>query len=483
MPEPTVYKADQGAIWVVPEGPNHQPKYIACTDVGDITDPKGDIELIRCFNVWGQWKTVGQKVSPPDAVTTTLTQLTFATRTYLQRIRGTFGLIFTQRSGGRADEVGNWDRAIVLNHVRATSRTFAGLVHHSDPNETTDALDVSAYPPVYEVVKVTAQSLTTTEADDFNDVAMLKTDQGILPFKYGIAVSSGHAAVKGMIWFTDDGGASWTNTATQPFAADKDIMSCAIVDVGGGARRLIVAELAPAGAQGHTAYSDDDGATWTVVNLGGAAAGMGPVHSGSIFALDSHHVYLASANGYIWFSDDAGETWTAQESGVITAGDYRGVRLASNGLDGYAVAEAGIVAQTLDGVNWSACGSVITAAPDLTAISVNEDGRVWVGTDNGQLWFSDDQGDTWEQRGGWTGSGAGVVQAIGFANDWVGFMLVDTAAPVGKLLRTIDGGYNWKVITGDTNSGGTAICVGDENYLVYTGLVHSAIGFLGILAE
>jgi photosystem II stability/assembly factor-like uncharacterized protein len=312
---------------------------------------------------------------------------------------------------------------------------------------------------------------------------MLKTDNGILPVKYGIAVSSGHTAVKGMIWFTSDGGASWTNTAAQPFAADKDIMSCAIVDMGNGARRLIVAELAPAGAQGQTAYSDDDGATWTVKTLGGATAGMGPVHSGSMFALDSHHIWLASANGYIYFSDDAGETWTDQESGVVTAGDYRGVRIAEDGLLGYAVAEAGIVAQTLDGVNWSACGATITAVPDLTAVALTGDERVWVGTDTGQLWFSDDQGDTWELRGGWVGSGVGTVQAIGFTNDYVGFMLVDTAAPVGKLLRTIDGGYNWQVITGDVNSGGTAICVGDENYLVYTGLVHSALGFLGILVE
>lgn len=478
----SVLKTSDGAIWVVPEGPNHDPKYVACTDVDDVTDPQGDVELLKCFDVWGKWKTVGEKVSAPGAVTTTLTQLTFATRSYLQRVRGMFGLVLTERDGGRADEIGNWVRALILSNCRITSKKYAALVHHVDTNETTEALDISAYPPVIEVVRVTGERVTTTEVDDFNDVAFLPSEDGILPVKYGMAVSAGHTAVKGMIWLTDDGGASWTNTAAQPFADDEDIMACAIVDMGNGARRLIVGLLAPAGGQGETAYSDDDGATWHVVNLGGATAGLGATHGGAIFALDEHHIWLAGAAGSIDFSDDAGETWTAQESGSITAGAYTQVRMSTDGLVGYAVAAAGKVAVTMDGLNWNAATDV-TGTPALDSVALKADGTVWVGTATGLLFFSDDDGDTWTQRAGWIGSGAGSVQSIGFANDYVGFMLVDTATPIGKILRTIDGGYNWKVVPADTNAGGTSLWVGDENYAIYTGLAVGGFGFLAVLVE
>lgn len=482
MTEPVVLKTNDGALWVVPDGPNNNPLYVACTDADNIVDPQGDVELIRCFNVWGQWKTVGEKISPPDKVTTTLTQLTFPTRTFLQRIRGVFGLIFTERDGGRADQIGNWVRALVLDTCRVTSKNYGGVLHHSDTNETTEALDISAFPPVIEVVKVTGQRLATTEVEDFTDVNMLPYGNGILPVKYGIAVA-GATAGKANVYITDDGGASWTVCAAQPFAATQVIQACVIVDMGNNARRLIVARAAPAGAQGETAYSDDDGVTWTVISLGGAAAGDGPTHGGGMFALDKSHIWLASANGYIYFSPDAGQSWTVQDAGVVTAGDYTQIKMSANGTSGFACAAAGIVAQSIDGVNWSACGATIPATPALGCLEYKADGTVWVGTDTGQSWYSDDDGDTWTQRGGWTGSGAGKVQAIGFANAYVGFMLVDTAAPVGKLLRTIDGGYNWQVLTADANSGGTAFAIGDSNYLVYTGLVNAALGFIGVLVE
>lgn len=482
MTEEMVLKTNDGALWVVPDGPNHNPLYVACTDADDITDPQGDVELIRCFDPWGKWKTVGEKISPPDKVTTTLTQLTFPTRTFLQRIRGVFGLIFTERDGGRADEVTNWVRALVLTTARCTSKKYGGVVHHSDTNETTEALDISAYPPVIEVVKVRGQRLATAEAEDFTDVCMLPYGNGILPVKFGVAVA-GATAGKANVYWSDDGGLSWTACAAQPFGATFPIGSCVIVDMGNGAYRLIVGQLAPAGAQGATAYSDDFGATWMVINLGGGAAGDGPTHAGGMFAVDKSHIWLAGANGYIWFSADGGQSWTAQDTGVVTAGDYTQIRMTQDGLTGYAVAAGGIVAQTFDGVNWAPCGATITGTPALLSVAVKEDETVWVGTAIGEIWFTDDQGDTWTQRGGWVGSGVGAVQAIGFANNYVGFMLVDNAAPHAKILRTIDGGYNWAVITADANDGATAMFVGDSNYIVYTGLVSSALGFIGVLIE
>lgn len=485
MSDQNALTSKDGALWVFPDGPNHAPSYIGCTDADDISEPKGDVELIRCFGPDGKYLVVGSKTSPPDPVTTTLTSLTFKTRAYFERIKGEYGLLFTQREGGRADAFNNWVRALILAHVRNTERTYGGVLKREEDAETTRGYSITADPPVIEVVDVTGRRLTTAQAYKFNDIAMLPTDTGIYPVKYGVAVSDGQAAVKAFTYITSDGGLTWTKTAAEPFAVNEHLAACAILDMGNGARRLIVGQLGVAGAtQGYTAYSDDDGATWTNVVVGTAAAHKGPTRGGGIFALDEHHVWLASYGGYIYFSADAGETWTAQESGVITATHYTQVKFTPDGIYGYAVAQAGATAKTVDGgTNWVATTAVFSTGDGL-CLDVLDDDYVWVGDDDGTLWWTEDGGVTWTQRSGWIGSGAGDVKDIQFANDYVGWMLVDTAAPIGKVLRTIDGGWTWTIETADTNAGLNAIAVGDENYAVYCGLVvGGGTAFIGVLEE
>lgn len=326
-----------GSVWVFPEGPNHPGQYIGCVDADDIAEPQGDVTLIRCFDVWGKWKVVGEKMSAPDPVTTTLTQLTYKTRTWLERNRGEYGLILLQRDGGRADSFTNWVRALILQNVHNTSKTYGGVMKRETEDETTRAFAISATPPVIECVDVTGRRLATTELKNFADIAMLTTDTGILPYKYGVAVTKADVAIKAEVWLTDDGGQSWNAAATLPFAVNEDLRSCAILDMGGGIRRIIVGLLAPAGAQGKIAYTDDDGATWSVVNIGGATAGHGSFSSGTIFALDEHHIWMASAEGYIYFSSDAAQTWVVLEAGAITTDEYLKIDLTDDGLYGYAV--------------------------------------------------------------------------------------------------------------------------------------------------
>jgi len=60
--------------------------------------------------------------------------------------------------------------------------------------------------------------------------------------------------------------------------------------------------------QGKVAYSDDDGATWNVKLIGGAADGHGATDGGCLAAVDFNHIWLASALGFIYFSADGGVT-------------------------------------------------------------------------------------------------------------------------------------------------------------------------------
>jgi photosystem II stability/assembly factor-like uncharacterized protein len=470
-----------GAVWVFPDGPNAAPNYIGCTDADDVTEPQGDMELIRCFGADGKFTVMGEKVSPPDPITTSLTSLTFKTRTYLERIRGEYGLSLLQRDGGRADAFSNWVRAIILPKARNTEKTYAGLVNREEDNETTRGFSISAWPPLIEVVVVEGQRITITETMAINDVAMLPEADGILPYKYGVAVADADTGVKANVLYTQDGGRTWSTCAADPLAIDKHAMACGILDMGNHVIRLIVAEYYPTGGQGHTAYSDDWGATWTTVNLGGATAGHGPAKGGSLFVLDQHNIWLVGNAGYIYKSTDGGETWTAVDAGVSTTGIYQAVHFASDGVNGFAVAASGVVVRTIDGgQTWSPV-TAITATPTVSSVYAFDDDHVWVGTATGKMYYSTNGGSTWTER---TGFGTySNVKSLFFVNDYVGFALVNTAGPVGKVLRTIDGGYTWKLLTTDTNTGCNILWAGDSNNAVVVGEAYSGLGFIELVAE
>ena len=486
--EEQAYTSKDGGLWVFPEGPNHAPAYIGCTDADDISEPKGDVELIRCFGPDGKYLVVGTKSTPPDPVTTTLTSLTFRTRSLLERIRCEYGLMFLQRDGGRADLFCNHQRALILADVRNTEKTYGSVLKREEDVESTRGFAISALPPVIDVVEVEGHRKSAAEVANFTDVFMLKDECAFLPVMEGVAVSDAAGLyAPGTVWLTHDGGQTWTKTAADPTIFD--LGSCLLLDLCHGVRRILVAQSGTgSAAQGYTQYSDDGGATWQTTGspVGGATAGLGVSHGGGLFALDSNHVWLASVLGYIFFSSDAGETWAAQESHVITHTDYTQIEFTADGLDGYCVAADGIIAKSVNGgVTWTACPTTSMGVTNhLLTVTIKDADYVWVGNDDGEIWWSEDGGTTFTQRTGWVGSGIATtdVDDMAFVNDYVGFMIANLNG-VGKLYRTIDGGYSWEGITADTAAALNAISAGDENYAVYAGDVTGTYGFLGVIEE
>lgn len=489
MDEDIVYTSKMGGLFVFPQGHTHPGEYVGCTDGADISEPKGDIELMRCFDVWGKWKTVGHKRATPGPVTTTLTSLTFSTRTWLERLRGKFGLIYLQRDGGRADTFTNWTRALILDDVRVTTKTFTGTVKRETEDDSTRAFALTARPPVIECVPVTAGAVITGIAQSFEDVAMLRTKQyGIYPVQYGVASCFPPAGITAHVYYTRDGGRSWTDTAAQPgFTVTRAAMAATIIDMGNGVVRLLVAEESGVGTQGRVAYSDDWGATWHLVNIGGAAAGHGPTMPTTLFALDSQHVWIATNHGFIYFSSDAGETWTVQEAGVLVAGTYVSLKFLSDGMTGYAVSSAGALVKTVDGgENWAFAPDDPAAhgASYANAMTLQPGGNVWIAADNG-LYVSEDGGNTWSTRIYANHTISTELYSMAFANDWVGFgFAIDSSFGHIELIRTIDGGNSWQAIPIDDPAAlGTAIFAGDENYAIAVGWTTLATGYLALIQE
>lgn len=487
-----VYTQKNDTVWVAPDGPNTQPFLLSCHDVADIVEPAAGKEIVQCMNDAGTgWDTVAERITPPGNVTGSLSRLTPPARDYLEKITNPFSLYVIQYSGGRPNQWNLYERVNILRNCRITQKTRSAMVHHTEDGEVSRSFEIIADPGVPEVAPVTVDRLTCADTNAVNDIWM-NTDQraygdygvAIEPGDFGIAVCDAGAGVTANVYLSTDGGSTWTVCAADPFAINMNIVSCLGVRISASAYRWIVGMENPAGAQGMIAYSDNNGAAWTTVNIGGAAAGHGSNASQSLWVKSNGEIFLASAAGYIYRSQDYGVSWTAVETGTITAGDYNAIHFDPSGVYGMAVAAAGIIALTRDGgVSWFA-GTTIAAAPALNTGVVLDANKLWVGTATGLLYYSVDFGVTWTGRTGWSGSGVGQVRSLRFSNDHIAFMVRQTAGPVGVVLRSANGGFSWEPLTTFTNAGLNGSWCVHDNLLYLTGeVVGAATGVIGRVIE
>jgi len=472
-----------GALWVQPDGPNTEVVYLGCHGADEITETMGGIELLRCFTRDGSgWNVTGQTVTPPDPVTVTLNTRLRSVRSYMQKLDCAFSLYLLQRDCGVADEFNNYVRGDVLTHCRVTSKTKGPIASIGEDTESMLSVDVEAWPPVTEIPNLVIDPLTPGALAVTGAYAAVPNmdlrcyggcgDRLAKGEQVMMVGESAPAALLGEINFSADSGGMFTDTAANPFAAGVGIKGGTRFNMGrDGYRWLIFQEPVVAG-QGNISYCDDLlGTTWTAVTIGGAAAAEGSTWGQSVFSLHGRFIFLAGANGSIWKSTNYGVTWTQVEAGTVTAGSYSCVHFADE-YYGMAGAAADIIAVTSDGgITWTAA-TATGGGGDIMCCWRHDKNRMWVGTDDGTLWFSRNGGTSWTQRTGWTGAGVGDVTSMSWVNDHYGFICSDTAAPVGTVLRTINGGYDWEAITTPTNSGLTNIVAVSESLAYGTGLTN-----------
>lgn len=492
------FNALNGAIFVQPAGPGTEMKFLGCHESDDVEASGGEREINQVRTPDGRWEVTGNRVGGPEQPTTTITGFTRAARDWLEKVRcPTAALYIMQSKCGRPDNPMNYSRAKILHHIHIQNRTYSGLSTNKNP-DTPDAsehaLEIVSWPPLVEAVEVTPGRVVVVEANGLNDLwtdplgqcgsdCGAAVDPGDVA---GIACDSAAGPATGNVLFSTDG-AAFAAGAADPFGAGLHVMAIAAFPINKAGRRWLVGEAFPAGGQGHIAYSDNDGTTWTVVNIGGAAAGHGPAYGGAIYAPVKEFVILASAAGYIYKSADGGVTWTAKESAVITAGNYMAVHFA-NEKYGCAVAAAGVVALTANGgESWYAGGVIGGGAAVLNCVRVLDNKRILVGDAAGKLWQSVDFGETWTEITGWTGARTGQVRSIDAALDGAGhvlWMAHNSAAPLGSVLRSIDGGANWVVVDNmPANSGINAVRAVDANTAYAVGEANGGTGFLAKITE
>ena len=480
------FTSRNGMVWVQVLGPNTAVDPLLCAGAEDITEPLQSKELLYCWKPDGTgWNVTGKLISPPGPVTFSLQTRLTPNLSKIEDLPFPCSIYFTERTDGLADVFTNYDRAFVLMECESAELVYAGVKSISEDAETMVTVSFEGSPPILKIVKLVIDRKVTAMTEGYNGLA-LNLDQHpyndsgdtLLPGDVGIIVgNSAVAPAFADIEFTADAFNAFAATAADPFAAGEDAAAAVNFYIDRNVRRYLVAMTAPGAAQGMVAYSDDLGVTWVVVNIGGAAAGDGAVYGEGLFALDMYHIWLAGANGYIYFSEDGGETWAEQEAGVIAATDYSSIHFASPSY-GIVGGPADVIALSDDGgVTWAAAAATGSGGDILTAVRLDKN-RLWVGTDDGELWYSRDAGATWTQRTGWQGSGVGEVRSLSFYGDHVAYMASDTAAPLGSVLFTFNGGFTWEVLDTPPNSGLNHVKAVSERMAIACGEPHGGLSFI-----
>lgn len=479
-----VFSSRRGAAFIQKTGPNSRAQVLRCLEADTLSSPKRGKELIKCWDPYGEgWLEVGKTYSAPGPATVTLTQLTESSLSELEKLYCPATLLFAQVLNGKVTQINNAERVLILKKAEATDDNYENLVHHADDNVSTHAVPFSGESEVVVVGKPTIQRQTTTETESLNDVhgsTKANCDDRLEPGDQLIAGADADSAATAHVLFSNDGGITWETAAADPFAADNHIMAVQWFQLDNDMTRWLVGMDAPAADQGMVAYSDDEGATWTTVNVGGAAAGHGPVLGGTLHVIDAQEIWLASAAGYIYKSEDGGESWTAMEQGALTSDDYTHIHF-FNSNRGVAVTDSGVVVVTQDGGDiWSAA-TVVTGTPNLLSCWMPESDTIWVGDVAGDLWYSHDFGATWSQRTGLAGTPA-AINDIEFFDSQVGLLAIDDASPEGTIHQTILGGYSFRAVTTPANSGLNAIHVVNQNLAFTVGETNGGTAFIAKLA-
>ena len=460
------FQTKQWSLWIQPDGPNTTTYLLKCADLDDLTEPgQGIAEIVRCFRPDGSgWDTLLATYEPPDFISTTVTELMQASASWVEKTKEMGCEVPFYVNGAYCppyDVFGNSHRSFGLPRTVVGSATFSNLTKREESGESTQAYELSAWPPLISYRAMTLARQVIAEHDDLNDVHFFNTQKctdycgsRLDICTYGVtcgnAPGAGSAAVPGAVYYTQDGGATWTICTQQPLTGTESAMSCVGYQIGANTYRLLVARDA-AGANMEVFYSDDWGANWTPVIV--ATVAQGATREGALFCLDPYHIWLCLSGGYIYFSSDYGATWTEQSAGGVTASDLNEIWF-SDETTGMCVGNAGAVLYTNDGgATWTA-GTDPSGGDHLLCVTENAGGRIWwVGDSNADLWYSTDQGTTWGQRT-FPGSGdTGEVTDVEFGTRITGFLLHDDTTPVGSVYRTRDGGFTWEIIPDVINAG------------------------------
>jgi len=453
--------------------PSEVFNFLTCIGIGDVTIPKGARTIVYKQDLKRSGKLVaaGAIQGVADFVTASLTRPLESVHNYLHEINCPFNARINWACRGTRTLFSNYQLGALLFDAQFTTGTIvapgAGEGENARVN-TTGELSASRFTYVY---PLTGKKSVMTSTTDVYALAVVPSE---CASKCGDKVGLGQKVWAGLeytsytigyLLFSDDYAGTWTSPAWHPFSIGGDISSIVIVD-GQSGYRVIVADGTPLAGPAEISYSDDEGATGTDVVVGAVNGQTIQM----LFKDVKGRIWAAASSGDIYVSLDNGATWTETGSGA-TAQDLYDITF-YNEYVGYAVGDANAFVYTTDGGQTWTAGTGPAAATNLLSCAINYAGHLYVTDANADLWRSVDGGDTWAAMLTMTGS----MPQIRFDDDFrfFGYLISNTAAPVGTVYRSEDAGNTWAAIgvaaTDYLNAGLHCLAICDPNMLYAGGI-------------
>lgn len=455
MPGRNLQKTSQTRLFTIEDraNPGSKPNYQALARALGLAWPQGAITPIRVPDPeqYGQFITVDRiKAQQGLPAISIESQLTRGLSELLLLVRK--GCAFdVQLHAGVCEDPrdfnGGWEKIYVLEAAEADAYNTADF-GALDANQ--EAVVLETVPLTgenwYEIKRIAGGEIASAEVvEEVVDVIICDSRQcgacGIASNGcekiFAVAKSSGGSpGIAASVIYSIDGGSTIGETSVSTLGASEDpnALACSGIYLAVVSQDSNSVHIAP--------LADILGGveTWVEITTGFVAA-HGPV---AIFSLSSTFNWLVGDGGYIYFSDDITSGVTVQSAGAQTVENLLAIH-GSDELNLVAVGEANTILFTGNGgSSWSVVDGP-AGGDDITAVCVKSP-TVWIiGTSTGHQFYTGDGGGTWTEKI-FPGSGAGHINDIVFATDTVGYMAHTTAAPLGRILRSIDGGFSWYVL-------------------------------------
>jgi hypothetical protein len=345
-----------------------------------------------------------------------------------------------------------WDKIVVFEQFKISnySTEDLGALASDERNPVNESIQIAAK-DYYEIGKLAiAEVAASAVIQEVLDITFCDTkscggecgtaSDGCEKVYALVKAVGGSPGLGAQIIYSADGGAVWNATpiTSLPANVEPNRISCF------GDYVVVVSS-----ADESHHYADRDEillGTETWAEVTGYAAGKGPT---CIWTLKPGYAWIGGLGGYVYFLSDVTEVPVVQEAGSATTQDINDIHAFDENYV-LAVGKSNAVIYTTDGETWSAVTGPAPAV-DLTACWMASENVWWVGTAGGNLYYTLNAGATWTLKQ-FPGSGAGAVRDIKFVTTQGGYLAHDTAAPLGRILRTISGGNSWYVLPEGTGS-------------------------------
>jgi len=472
-------------------GPANAPIYQGCWKAGSITRPKGEPTIVTCPdpNQFGAFKVVdkipGELGLPEVTVTARYVQDASDLLEFLSKGCDVDLQMHVGRCKNPQDYLEGWEKILVLEAAQPGDYGVAdfGALEQGDQNPIMEEMPFRGE-ELYEILPMVYEEQAETEAE-LEVIAIIICDaiscglcnipsdgcDKVFALTASIGASPGAAAE---VIFTSDGGTIWGDTLITTLPGGRDPTDLACV----GINLVIISNDNDALHYAPTADILEGTETWTRMAIGFEALGS----PNAIISLSPRHTWIVGDNGFVYFTADPTANVTVQTSGTVVTEDLRAI----HGYDINNLVAVGdnneLIVTRNGGDVWATPPNGPNAGIDLTAVWMRGPDEWFVGCADGTLWYTLDAGLNWTQKVLPGQATITQIEDIKFSTPTVGYIAAyASGTPVGRILRTINGGYEWYVspegnltLPVQDRINEIAICDADPNIIYAGGLADDA---------